>query len=373
MIVKDPAKPFKEQLAASPVPGFTKVIGVGKLRKNFKQYKDRLELVGQYDAFFADDRVVRMMPQVCGKIFGERKKMPLPVKMYGKDWAKHLADARDSAWFTVGAKNVSVRIGRSNMTAEQIVENFESVIDRIVSHMPKKWKNVQRVDLHSTNTVMLPLFKSLPTPTLREDDDDDETDDSEDDEVSLEGKTAAGGKTKAPAGKRARVEKTVESDESEGDDDDDEEGSDSESEAEEEEAAPRKRKGVIAEGLAKSAAPALSGKKAGAVAIAAKPTTTAAAASKKGTEVPVAAAKTAPKPTEAAVVETKAAPVAKAKAGGKVAAIAPVAAKEVAVKAPKAAAATAAAPSESKAKAAPKAKAAAPAAKAPAATGKGKK
>lgn len=64
VIVKDPATAFKEQLAAAPVPGFVKVIGAGKLRKNFSQYKDRIALANAYDGFFADDRVVRMMPQV---------------------------------------------------------------------------------------------------------------------------------------------------------------------------------------------------------------------------------------------------------------------------------------------------------------------
>lgn len=64
VIVKDPAEAFKEQLAAAPVPGFVKVIGAGKLRKNFSQYKDRIALANAYDGFFADDRVVRMMPQV---------------------------------------------------------------------------------------------------------------------------------------------------------------------------------------------------------------------------------------------------------------------------------------------------------------------
>jgi hypothetical protein len=65
LFVKDPSDEFAEKLAAAPVPGFTRVIGVSKLRSDFKQFKDRLALVGGYDAFFADERVVRMMPSSC--------------------------------------------------------------------------------------------------------------------------------------------------------------------------------------------------------------------------------------------------------------------------------------------------------------------
>jgi hypothetical protein len=65
---QDPAKEVKARLEATPVPGFVKVIGYTKLRKNYHEYSARRELVKAYDAFFADDRIVPMLPAVLGKV-----------------------------------------------------------------------------------------------------------------------------------------------------------------------------------------------------------------------------------------------------------------------------------------------------------------
>jgi hypothetical protein len=63
------------------VDGFTKVIGYSKLRKNYHQYQEKRELCRSYAAFFADDRIVPMLPAVLGKVFFEKKKQPLPVNV----------------------------------------------------------------------------------------------------------------------------------------------------------------------------------------------------------------------------------------------------------------------------------------------------
>ncbi|RYG41206.1 hypothetical protein EON68_03355, partial [archaeon] len=192
IIVKDPAKLFKEKLAAAPVPAFTRVIGVGKLRKNFAQYKDRIELAGGYDAFFVDDRVARMMPTVCGKVFADRRKMPLPVNIDCAGWQKQLALARDSTYIRIGQQNTTVKVGKANMTPEQVTANIMAVLSTAINKIPKKWANVQRIDVQAANSVALPIYKALPAMEVVDfgDDgmdasDDDEGDFSEDDMDSL--------------------------------------------------------------------------------------------------------------------------------------------------------------------------------------------
>ncbi len=51
------------------LPCIAKVIGFDKLKRNFKQYKDKRLLVKDYDAFLADLRVYKMLPEVLGKEF----------------------------------------------------------------------------------------------------------------------------------------------------------------------------------------------------------------------------------------------------------------------------------------------------------------
>jgi len=51
------------------IPCIAKVIGFDKLKRNFKQYKDKRILVKDYDAFLSDLRIYKMLPEVLGKEF----------------------------------------------------------------------------------------------------------------------------------------------------------------------------------------------------------------------------------------------------------------------------------------------------------------
>ena len=163
LIVKDPAKAFKAQLAATPVGGFTKVIGASKLRKNYAQYKDRAALADGYDAFFCDDRVVRMMPQLLGKVFFDKKKHPAPVRVDRGGWALELTRARDATYMHVGwGATTSIRVGKSHMPAAHVVANVMAAAGHAAAAVPRKWANVLSVHLSATNSASLPVFKALP-------------------------------------------------------------------------------------------------------------------------------------------------------------------------------------------------------------------
>lgn len=69
IFVKDPARAFKNQIQDLKIPCIAKVIGFDKLKRNFKQYKDKRTLVKDYDAFLSDLRIYKMLPEVLGKEF----------------------------------------------------------------------------------------------------------------------------------------------------------------------------------------------------------------------------------------------------------------------------------------------------------------
>lgn len=174
VIVKDPSSEFKDKLAANPVPGFTKVIGVNSLKTKYTQYKQKIALAAGYDAFFADDRVIRMMPQLLGKVFYTSKKHPAPVSLDGKGWATALERARDATYMHLGWGQVtSVRVGRLNMTPQQVAANLMAAVGPAVNAVAKKWRGVQSIHLTAPGAVALPLYKALPTPAVDEEIDSD--------------------------------------------------------------------------------------------------------------------------------------------------------------------------------------------------------
>ena len=116
MFVKDPAREFKNQIQDLSIPCVAKVIGVDKLKRNFKQYKDKRALLKEYDGFLADLRVYKMLPELLGKEFYSRKKYPCPIKLHGfndsKELEEQLNKATSAAHFMLGnGPNYSVKTG----------------------------------------------------------------------------------------------------------------------------------------------------------------------------------------------------------------------------------------------------------------------
>ena len=66
------------------------MIGYDKLKRNFRQFKDRRTLIKEYDGFLADIRIYQMLPECLGKEFYEKKKFPCPIKLHGFETPKQL-------------------------------------------------------------------------------------------------------------------------------------------------------------------------------------------------------------------------------------------------------------------------------------------
>jgi hypothetical protein len=148
------------KLLEARVGGFTKVMGVNKLRKKYHEFKDRRALVERYAAFYADDRIVPMIPKLCGKPFFSRRKLPMPVVVAHGDIAKTLSAARDSTWLVVGQQTCAFKVGRAHMTPENVAENIMAAIGPAVARLPGKWAGVQSINLRGVDTVSAPIYRA---------------------------------------------------------------------------------------------------------------------------------------------------------------------------------------------------------------------
>lgn len=163
LLTKDPQADFKAKLKADPVEGMEKVIGLTKLRKNYKQYKERRKLLQMYDLFLADDRILSLLPALLGVKFFDKKKQPMPVKISGKSIKADIERARDcTAFFLPAGATCMVKVGRSSFASEQVASNVMSAIGPIVEKIPRKWKNIQAIYMRTHDSPALPIFASLP-------------------------------------------------------------------------------------------------------------------------------------------------------------------------------------------------------------------
>ncbi|KAF9001251.1 hypothetical protein BGZ52_010017, partial [Haplosporangium bisporale] len=87
----------------------------------------------------------------------------------------------------------AVKIGLTSMSAAEITANIEAAIPHIIEKIPRKWKNIQAINLKSNESIALPIFNSLPEEGVTRIDihgkksealamDEDEEDEEEDDE-----------------------------------------------------------------------------------------------------------------------------------------------------------------------------------------------
>ena len=67
LFVKDPEREFKDMIEDLVVPTTAEVIGYKRLMNDFADRKK--ELCDDYDLFFADIRVYKMLPKCLGREF----------------------------------------------------------------------------------------------------------------------------------------------------------------------------------------------------------------------------------------------------------------------------------------------------------------
>ncbi|KAF9405167.1 hypothetical protein BGZ94_003724 [Podila epigama] len=196
LFVKDPQRDFKRLLEEKNVKAVSKVIGVSKLRAKYKPYEAKRQLCASYGMFLADARVVTVLPKLLGKAFFQKKKQPIPVDMTKTDLKKEIARAMGSTYMhqTTGTCT-AIKVGLTSQSAAEIIANIETAIPHIVDKIPRKWKNIQAINLKSSESIALPIYNSLPgdgisridvdgskSGDLSMDEEDDEEEEDEDEE-----------------------------------------------------------------------------------------------------------------------------------------------------------------------------------------------
>jgi len=158
VFTKDPQKEWKEKFLKAAVSNVEKVVGLTKLRKNYKTFEAKRRLCTSYHLFMADDSILPMLSKLLGKEFFSRKKIPIGINLKKKNIGDVIARARDATYLTLTGACSSVKVGLTSFTEDQVVANIFAV----ASCLGKKWKNVQSINIKTTESIALPIYNSLP-------------------------------------------------------------------------------------------------------------------------------------------------------------------------------------------------------------------
>ncbi|PQE31914.1 electron transfer flavo alpha-subunit protein [Rutstroemia sp. NJR-2017a WRK4] len=190
LIVADPQRTYKDIVASPAFPAslskrITKVVGVDKLKKKYKQYEAQRKLFAEHDIFLADDRVITLLPGLLGKTFYKSTtKRPIPVILQpeaprtdGKRTARpkgenapkaaepkkiaaEIEKAISSAVVSLSSStNSAIRIGYASWDASKVAENLETVANTVVEKfVPKQWRGVRGLHIKGPETAALPVW-----------------------------------------------------------------------------------------------------------------------------------------------------------------------------------------------------------------------
>jgi ribosome biogenesis protein UTP30 len=166
-ISKDPQKKYKEIFQQNNMKA--KVIGISKLRNNYKQFEAKRKLCGSYDLFFADKAIIPMLPPLIGKVFFSKKKFPIPINMSKKKYIFSKIEQSFHSTFlhlNNGSNCCLVKIAKSNFPIKHIIQNIEEGLIKIISKIPQNWNNIQSIYIKTDNSIALPIYNSLPDNNL---------------------------------------------------------------------------------------------------------------------------------------------------------------------------------------------------------------
>jgi ribosome biogenesis protein UTP30 len=165
LVVKDPLIDWKERVKDKNYP-VEKVIGLKKLKTNYIRFESKRKLCQSYDLFLVDERVFPRSVYCFGTEFFSRNKYPIPVKLTEPDDIEKNRNVINTAvhsTYSHANKGVtkSIKVGKTNFTKEQLVENVKEVIDQLTKKKKSSWPHIKSLYIRTNNGTALPLYYSM--------------------------------------------------------------------------------------------------------------------------------------------------------------------------------------------------------------------
>ncbi|KAF8104014.1 hypothetical protein N665_0181s0035 [Sinapis alba] len=148
-----------KKIEAEKVP-ITTVIKVSKLKSELRKLE--VEEGKRHEVYFAERRLMPMLPKLLGKEFVKKKKSPIAINLRHGNWKEQVERVCESALFFVGTGTCSVvKVAKLSMGRKEIAENVVAAMEGIVDLIPGKWKNVKLFHLKLLESLALPVYESV--------------------------------------------------------------------------------------------------------------------------------------------------------------------------------------------------------------------
>ncbi|CAI0421718.1 unnamed protein product [Linum tenue] len=177
----------KKKIEHDGIP-ISKIIKLSKLKTDYRPFEAKRKLCDSYDLFFADRRVLPLLPKMLGKEFFRKKKIPVAIDLKHKGWKEQIENACGSALVFVKTGTCSVvKAAKLSMEKDEIVENVMATINGVVEKIvPKKWGGVRSIHMKLLDSLALPVYEAVPELKLKIEGQKDEIEEETEKEVETE-------------------------------------------------------------------------------------------------------------------------------------------------------------------------------------------
>ena len=155
-------------LAKNPVQGLSKILSIAEVKKSFGATKEKKILISEYSHYICDSSILSKIHKLLGNSFAERTNCPIQVSFKTPaEINDALTKVLSSSYMHIKGKTVSIRLGLTSMSEEEVKENTIEGLNFAISKFKGSWKDVHSIHLKTADSPSLPIYSKEPSEVLR--------------------------------------------------------------------------------------------------------------------------------------------------------------------------------------------------------------
>ncbi len=150
---------IESYLESHPIVGLNKVVSMNEVKKSYKEFKDKKNLLSEHTHFLCHTSIARQLYNNLGTVFSERNNFPVQISFeQPSELSKAVSKAVGSTYMHLAGNNICIKFGRTSMTPTEITQNIMEGIPFAIEKFQNGWADVHTVHLKTKDSAALPLF-----------------------------------------------------------------------------------------------------------------------------------------------------------------------------------------------------------------------
>ncbi len=142
-------------------------MSINDVKKLYKEYKDRKELLKAHSHFICDANIMGQLYNLLGKVFSEKNNYPIPMNYNSPSTlADGIKKVVDSTYMHLKGKSITIRFGHTSMRSNDVVDNIKVGLEFALQKIQNGWKDIQSIHVKTSYSSALPVYSKNKSESL---------------------------------------------------------------------------------------------------------------------------------------------------------------------------------------------------------------